>query len=163
MADSRPVNRAALIDSAAFIAISIVCLVEGFRLNVTANPHALSQRLAPGYYVVLLGAILLVAGIVHLVGGLRRRDKPASRRAPAQAAAMTVGLAGIVAALVLYAIMVTLIGYAVGTAVFFLVTFAIFNVRPWPLTIALSLGLAGVCYALFANYLGIIFPRGLLF
>ena len=162
MAGRNAVNRRTLIDAIAFIGIGAICLVEGYRLNITADPRALSQRLAPGFYILLLGGILLVTGVVHLVRNLRTRESVVPA-APGQRAAMTVGLAAIVAALAGYAILMNSIGYFVGTTLFFLAILAIFKVRPWPLTVALSLALGAAFYTIFVVYLDIIFPRGLLF
>jgi hypothetical protein len=160
MATESTVSRRTLIDVLIFVVTALVCFGEGYRLHVTANPNILAQRLAPGLYVFILGAALMVAALLHLAGNLRNDESlssaPMSRRA-------RLHLAGIVATLVGYAVLISVAGYLVATIAFFLVVFQIFAIRPWYLSVGLSVALAAVFHVIFVQYLDIIFPRGAFF
>jgi hypothetical protein len=162
MAEKNAVNRGTIIDSIAFIGVGILCLFEGYRLHVTADPRLLAQELQPGFYVLILGVILLVTGLVYLVRHLRAAppEHVATTSEQRTAGAFVVG--AIIAAVAGYAIVIATIGYFVGSLLFFIAMLAIFKVKPL-LTVAIGLVLASVFYAVFVLYLDIIFPHALLF
>ena len=162
MAERNAVNRNTIIDSIAFIGTGILCLIEGYRLHVTADPRMLSQELQPGFYVLLLGGILLVTGLVYLVRHLRAPPHDDAVSTPEQKAARAFVVGSIFAALAGYAILIATIGYFIGSVIFFIAILAIFKVKLVP-AVAISLVLAGVYYAVFVLYLDIIFPHALLF
>ncbi len=163
MAERNAVNRNTVIDAIAFIGTGILCLVEGYRLHVTADPRMLSQELQPGFYVLLLGGILLVTGLVYLARHLRAPPHDdVVVTTPEQQAARAFVVGSIFAALAGYAILIATIGYFVGSVIFFLAILAIFKVKPIP-AVAFSVVLAAVYYAVFVLYLDIIFPHALLF
>jgi hypothetical protein len=162
MAERNAVNRSTVIDSLVFIGTSVLCLFEGYRLNATSDPRLLFQELQPGYYVLFLGAILLVTGLVYLIRNLRAVGPEVVTRTPEQRATGAFVVGAIIAAVAGYAILIATVGYFVGSAVFFIAMLAIFKVKPLA-TLAIGLALAGVFYAVFVLYLNIIFPRAMLF
>jgi hypothetical protein len=158
MTERATLNRGTLVDTAVFSAVGVACLSEGGRLYVTARDDGLQQELAPGFYVLLLGIVLLATGLFHLFTQLR--TPPELAEAPSGTGRL--GLAAIIGTLIGYALLMTLVGYFIASAVFFMAILALFRVRNW-INPVLGFALAGVFHVIFVEHLDIIFPRGLLF
>jgi hypothetical protein len=152
-------KRTGLADGILFVAVSIVCLLEGFHLSRTSDPLALHQELAPGLYVSLLGFVLLLAGVAHLIASRKavmvERDA-GDRATRVRLIAITLSLAG-------YVVLIALVGYLAATFVFFLLLFRIFGGQAWPRSAALSAAIAAVFYVVFVKYCDVIFPHAMLF
>jgi hypothetical protein len=159
MTERPAINRRALIDAGVFAAIGMGCLIEGYRLHVTAALHGLRQELAPGFYILLLGTLLLVTGAIYVVANLRGAAE--ETQAPANTGGRA--LVGILGALVGYALLIGVLGYYLASALFFMAVLALFGVRQWWINPPLALALAGAFHLIFVVYLDIVFPRGLLF
>jgi hypothetical protein len=159
MTGRRTINRRTVIDAAVFAAVGMLCIVEGFRLHATADAHGLRQELAPGFYVLLLGAVLLVTGAVYVAANLRAPREAAA----APAGAGRAGLAGILGALAGYALLMSVLGYYLSSAIFFMAVLALFGVRKWWVNTPLGLALAAAFHVVFVEYLDIVFPRGMVF
>jgi len=152
-------NKQAWADAIVFVAIGILCIVEARQLSATADPHMLHQELRPGLYVLILGIVLVVAGVTHAITqrGVALMAREVLERGARQRLAFVFGT------LVGYAVLLPLVGYAAATFVSFVLLFRIFGVRSWPLNAVLSAASAAVFYVVFVRYCGVVFPRGALF
>lgn len=151
---SRQLDANAAATGAAFLLLGIASLAEAYVLSLDPNATRLHQTLRPGLYVALLGAVLVVSGIVHIwrnAGVLTARVTAAgTRHAPA-----------LVAVLVGYVLLIERLGYMAASAPFFVLVLRLFGARSWLISGGLGIVLTGVFYVLFVRYLGVILPRGL--
>jgi putative tricarboxylic transport membrane protein len=105
---------------------------------------------------VLLGLIVAVlgAGIALRPGASEVGDAPAA--GGAGRVAWTLG------ALAAYVLVLEPLGFLLATAPFLVVLFLAYGERRWPVVLAVALGATGATYALFALWLGVPLPRGVL-
>lgn len=153
-------KRAVLIEGILLLAISFVCIAEGIRLITDTDPKAVMDRLGPGFYVLILGIVLVTIGIAHLL--VNCREKPDVERSLINRE-MKVRMITMIMALVVYCLLIDLIGYLVPSVVFFLLEFRIAGVKSWATSVALAFVVTGGFYVIFLKYCNMIFPRGILF
>ena len=65
-------------------------------------------------------------------------------------------------AIVAYVLALGRLGFLLATAPFLAVLLLAYGERRWPVVLAVALGATGATYALFAVWLGVPLPRGLL-
>ena len=135
--------------------LGILSVAEGVRL---VNKETLQTQdvLGPGYYSVGLGYFFSrrkkIAGVV--------KATPAA--APAADAGYNRTMFGMIAVMVAYILLMDVAGYLLSTAVFFLLINRIAGFRSWLVNLGVSALMTAAFYLVFVEWLGIIFPRGLL-
>lgn len=111
----------------------------------------------PRFLPVSLGVIVAVLG-----GAIAVRP---SRRPSAETPAGLEGrlrIAATLAGLLLYAVVFERLGFLVSTAAFVALLLVLYGERRWPVVLAVAVGAAGATYAVFARWLGVPLPPGIL-
>ncbi len=140
--------------------MSLVSLAESIRVIIYKNPQVLYDLLGPGYYLLFLSIGLFVTGVVYIYYHSKAHESTATEKAPRE---MKIRLIASFLVCAIYVILIDVVGYAVGTFVFFALMFRIVEIRSWPLNLLLSLSLTTVCYFIFVKYCSVVFPHGILF
>ena len=154
-----------LIGETSIIAIlGILSVAEGVRL-VNRETLQTQDVLGPGYYSIGVGVFLLLAGLAYffsqrkkLIGGVK--ETPVA--ALAENAGYNRTMFGMVAVMVAYIVLMDVAGYLLSTAIFFLLINWIAGFRSWLVNAGVSALMTAAFYLVFVEWLGIIFPRGLL-
>jgi hypothetical protein len=157
-------KKTAIIEGITLLVLSLLGIVEGFRLNIVRDAHTSASMLGPGTYILVLGFGLMITAIINLFVKYReasgtgkaaldqRKEMPVKR--------VVVVLIG---TFVLYSALIDIIGYVIPTIVFFLMAFRLLGVRSWITNIVLTSVVVAVFYGVFVHYCEMIFPHGILF
>ena len=133
--------------------VGLVAIAESLRLTedtLTGGPGTRFLPLSLGLIIAVLGGAIAL--------------RPARGRA-AEAPAGPGGrlrLAGSLVGLVLYALAFERLGFLVSTSMFVALLLVFYGERRWPVVLAVAVGAAGATYAVFAWWLGVPLPRGIL-
>jgi putative tricarboxylic transport membrane protein len=144
--------------------LGILSVAEGIRLVNKENLQT-TDMLGPGYYSIGVGAFLLMAGAAYFLSRRKKisgvaQDQPAA--APAGNAGYNRTMLGMVVVMIAYIVLMDVAGYLLSTAVFFLLINRIAGFRSWLVNAGVSALMTAAFYLVFVEWLGIIFPRGLL-
>src|ERR1700741_3667136 len=120
-------NRTAVIEGLLVLVLSLVGLGVGFRLFLGVDPHAVPDKLGPGYYIVLVSLALVVTSATYLVTNYRKEEVGAVVEAVVNKE-LRWRVIYMVLAMVLYIVLLDIVGYAISTAVFFLMQFRIVGI-----------------------------------
>ena len=121
--------------------------------------------LGPGYYSVGVGVLLLAIGLMYFLSQRKKLTgavRASLADAPASADMSNRRMPGMVGVMIAYILMMDYAGYLLSTAVFFLLINRIAGFRSWLVTVGVSALMTAAFYLIFAEWLGIIFPRGVL-
>ncbi len=127
--------RALWIEFTMLLTLGVVGLLDGF--GALGRRAFQQEPLTPGAYLMVVSTLLVVVSIVYLVS--------ARRTATATVAAAKLSLGpetGLWVAMLGYALLLPLLGYALATMLFFALAFWVLKVRPWP-----RAGLTGFLFA----------------
>ena len=144
--------------------LGILSVAEGVRL---VNKETLQTQdvLGPVYYSVGVGVFLLVVGLGYFFSQ-RKKIAGVVKATPAAAPAADAGynrtMFGMIAVMAAYILLMDVAGYLLSTAVFFLLINRIAGFRSWLVNLGVSALMTAAFYLVFVEWLGIIFPRGLL-
>jgi len=127
--------RALWIEVTVFLVVGLVGLVEGF--GALGRRAFQQEPLTPGAYLMGVAGLLCVASVVYLVSA-RRMAAAASNPAGLSLGPET----GLWVAMLGYAFLLPVLGYALATVLFFAFAFWVLQVRPW-----LRAGLTGILFA----------------
>lgn len=156
-AAGRPMRRKTVVESVLLALLAVACMGEGLRLILRKGAEPVSDVLGPGYYVLVVGCGLMVMAVMHA----RARDNQDAQGGTAASAAW-LQLAGIVAVLALYILLIDALGYLLPSMLFFLLQFRLFGVKPWARAIVLSVVVSGLYYVVFMRLCEMNFPGGVL-
>lgn len=137
----------------AAVLVGLLAVVEGFRLaedTLTGGP-------GPQFLPVALGLIVAVFGgaIAVRPSPVRPPEAPAGPGGRRRITATLVGL-------VLYALAFERLGFLVASAAFVAFLLLLYGERRWLVILAVAVGAAGATYVVFARWLGVPLPPGLL-
>lgn len=149
-------KRADTLAGAILLAFFLLVLVESSRM-----PLVYLTAIGPGFLpvgasliLVTLSALLLISGLRGSAGGDQEIDWPGGRG--------LARIAGIVAGLVVYTLMMPILGYVFSTFGFLFVLIWMLAPYRWYWSAGISLALAVTSYTVFQLWLGLILPRGVL-
>ncbi|HVY20295.1 MAG TPA: tripartite tricarboxylate transporter TctB family protein [Bauldia sp.] len=150
-------NRTTWVDGTIFFLLGALCVWEGHRLAVTADPRTMQQALPPGAYIFGLGVLLILIAAVHVYSYRHEvaRIVPLTPELRFLIATIAVLMAG-------YALALYLVGYVLASILFFAAAFVIFGVKSWLTTTILTVVFVAVCYLVFVKLCGVDFPAGVL-
>jgi putative tricarboxylic transport membrane protein len=132
--------------------LGLVAVGLGSQLREGTSTGGPGTRFLP----VLLGLIVAVLG----AGIALRPGKPEAGETPAPGGMGRV--AWTLGALVAYVFAMGRVGFLLATVPFLTVLFLVYGERRWPVVLAVALGATGATYALFAVWLGVPLPPGIL-
>jgi hypothetical protein len=143
-----------------FIAAGTLAVFDGMRITRDLRESSTFDAIGPDRYVIGLGVLLLLAGFVYLAFGPRSQAQKLADDAPRGFGlpmwiALTALMLGYVGAIVLA-------GYALATALFFVVALRVMGAASWKRTLVPALVAAAVYWLLFARLADMSLPRGLL-
>ncbi len=135
-----------MIEGILLAGLALLGIREGLRLRSIAS-HG-SDVVGPGWYVFIISVILLAGAGVYLFVNLRRQKIAwprgiSVRLGPASWAMGT---------LALYTAIIPYTGYAIGSGLFFILTFRVFGVKTWVWSIVFGL-VTAVIFVLFFSYI----------
>lgn len=127
--------RALWIEFTVFLVLGLVGLLEGF--GALGRRAFQQEPLTPGAYLMGVAALLCVASFVYLASARK------TAAATGSSARLSLGPeTGLWVAMLGYAFLLPVLGYALATVLFFGLAFWVLQIRPW-----LKAGLAGVLFA----------------
>lgn len=144
---------ALLIESILLSGLSILGIWEGIRL--LRQEHTMGDLIGPGGFVLSVSAVLFLITIVYLLRMyLTRRGFVKTQWVRPRFG--TIGRLMVV--LGLYVVAVPIVGYAIGSAIFFILAFKISGVKSWGRSTAVGIVVALAFELVFSRYAGISFP-----
>jgi hypothetical protein len=149
-----------LIEGILIIVFGLISTAEGFRLIIDKDPYALYDSLGPGSYILVLGISLIILGIVHIMINYRKLPKMESVEI---GKGMRIQMLSTVIVLAIYTYLIGIVGYLIATLIFFLSEFRILGIKSWRNNLILTLIFTVTYYAVFIEFCGMVFPRGILF
>ena len=149
-----------LIEGILIIIFGLISIAEGLRLVIDKDPYALYDPLGPGSYILVLGVSLIILGIVHIVINYRKLPKMESVEI---GKGMKIQMLSTIIVLAIYIYLIGIVGYLIATLVFFLSEFRVVGIKSWRNNSILTSILTVTYYAVFIEFCGMVFPRGILF
>jgi hypothetical protein len=149
-----------LIEGILIIVFGLISTAEGLRLIIDKDPYVLYDSLGPGSYVLVLGISLIILGIVHIMINYRKLPKMESVEI---GKGMRIQMLSTIIVLAIYTYLIGIVGYLIATLVFFLSEFRVVGIKSWRNNLILTLILTVIYYAVFIEFCGMVFPRGILF
>ncbi len=153
-------KRRVWIEGFILIGISIVSLIESLRLIIYKDPLTLYDLLGPGYYLLAISLGTMAAGIAYIITHLIESPKSIEKKEASKE--MRFRLWGSFAALGLYLILSSFLGYLVSTSIFFVLEFWVIGIKSWFFNIILSIICSLAYWFVFAKYCSMVFPKGFL-
>ena len=145
--------------------VGLLSIADGVRLVLKGDLQTLDV-LGPGFYSVAMGCILVIVGLAYFLAERKKavgiEDKPLVGRS-AQEREYKKTMIGMVAVMIAYIVLMDLVGYLLASVVFFLLVNRIVGFRSWLSNIGVTALMTAAFYLVFVSWLGIVFPRGLLF
>lgn len=138
--------------AAALLIFSAVAAVESLRLL----PYGAVRNPGPAFFPWWTSLTLAGLSLVLLVQAVRGR---AERRGGGE---RWIKVAGLLAALAVYSLLLEPVGYPIATFALVLFMLRVTEPAPWPLALAGALIAAGGTYLVFAVWLAVPLPAGLL-
>ncbi len=132
--------------------VGLLAVSEALRLTedtMTGGP-------GPRFLPVSLGVIVAVLGAAVAVRPSPDRPRSSTGRVERLRVAATV------VGLVLYAVVFERLGFLIASAAFMALLLLLYGERRWLVVLAVAVGAAGATYAVFAWWLGVPLPPGLL-
>lgn len=139
--------------AAALLIFAAVAVVESLRLL----PYGAVRNPGPAFFPWWTSLTLAGLSLVLLVQAVRAR---AERRGAG--GERWIKVAGLLAALAVYALVLEPVGYPIATFALVLFMLRVTEPAPWPLALAAALVAAGGTYLVFAVWLAVPLPAGLL-
>jgi putative tricarboxylic transport membrane protein len=137
----------------AAVLVGLVAVAESLRLTEDTLTGGLGTRFLP----LSLGLIIAVLGGAIALRPARGR----AAEAPAGAGGR-LRIAATLAGLVLYALVFERLGFLISSSAFVALLLVFYGERRWPVVLAVAVGAAVATYAVFARWLGVPLPPGIL-
>lgn len=157
--------KALLIEVFVVVIVGVFSISEGIRLVLAGKLHKY-DILGPGFYIVGLGAVLIIAGLIYFVSERKKafgiEEKTAVRQSAGKSG-YTKMMISMIVVMVAYIFLMSLTGYLFASFVFFLLINRIAGFRSWLTHLGVTVLMTASFYLVFVVWMGMIFPRGLLF
>jgi hypothetical protein len=138
---------------------------EGIRLVLAEKLHKY-DILGPGFYNIGLGSVLIIVGLIYFVSerkkAVRIEGKTSATQSPGKSKYQKV-MISMIAVMIAYIFLMQLTGYLIASLVFFFLINRIAGFRSWFTNAWITVLLTASFYVIFVQWMGMIFPRGLLF
>lgn len=133
--------------------VGLLAVGESFRLTA----DTLTGGPGPRFLPASLGLIVAALG-----GTIALRPSPGRRREALTDPGARHRIAATMIILVLYALVFERLGFLISSASFVALLMVFYGERRWPVILAVALGAALATYAVFARWLGVPLPPGIL-
>lgn len=157
--------KALLIEVFVVVIVGVFSISEGIRLVLAGKLHKY-DILGPGFYNVGLGTVLIIAGLIYFVSERKKAFRVEEKAAVKQSTGKseyTKMMISMIVVMIAYIFMMYLTGYLFASFVFFLLINRIAGFRSWLTNLGVTVLMTASFYLVFVTWMGIIFPRGLLF
>ena len=148
----------------ALLVFGVASILDARRIGSTIRRRGTLDIVGPDGYLLGVGVLLLLLGVLlALQAWLQwRRAVPRDAGAAATATADEGGYAhfALIAALLGYAVLLPVAGYAASTVIFLLAVFRIMGVRSWVRSAGGALALTILFYVAFTRVADLPLPRG---
>jgi putative tricarboxylic transport membrane protein len=148
-----------LTTAAFFLGVSLLTLWESYRLAANPPAYRLDQPLRPGMYLAIIGALLLISGLIYL---FRLLSQPQDAATVHEKSGSVVKIVVMMAILTAYALLIGRVGYILATFLFFMAAFRFFGLRHPVAILAWSTVFTGAFTLVFVYYLRVPLPSGVL-
>jgi hypothetical protein len=149
------------VEGLVIVSLSCLGLIEAVRLIIYKDPNTLYDPLGPGWYIFIVAAGALLAGISHIIANLIHLPPRAEQDHASPA--MNSRLPSTIAVAILYVILLHYLGFFISSLVFLILSFRIMGNRSWAANIVLGVAVSGICWLVFVKYSDILFPGTILF
>jgi hypothetical protein len=157
--------KALFIEVFVVVIVGVFSISEGIRLVLAAKLHNYDV-LGPGYYNVGLGSLVIIAGLIYFLS----ERKEAFRIEGKTAVKVSTGkneytkmMIGMIVVMIVYLFLMYLTGYLFASLVFFFLINRIAGFRSWLTNLGVTVLMTASFYLVFVTWMGMIFPRGMLF
>ncbi len=137
----------------AAVLVGLVAAAESWRLTEDTLTGGLGTRFLP----LSLGLIVAVLG-----GAIALRPSRGRAAKEPAGAGGRLRIAATLAGLVLYALVFERLGFLISSSAFVVLLLVFYGERRWPVVLAVAVGAAVATYAVFARWLGVPLPPGIL-
>ena len=154
-------NKEVLVEGILILSLSLLSIGEAVHLLVFqyADRHTLYDPVGPGLYILAVSILLLATGILHIVKNYRRviaekviTDKQMKKR-----------MIYMIGGFAIYIFIIDIVGYLIGTLIFFFLEFRAVGIKSLKTNVALTLIITASYYFVFLKFCDMVFPRGIFF
>jgi hypothetical protein len=150
-----------LVEPIVVIFLAALGIADAWKLsNLVRAGDTFHDVIGPDRYLGVISAGLLICGVWNLVTVLKSR-KPPKANGEEKGRSQVKQVVLVVILLFAYTFAIPMLGYLLGTSIFFPVIYFIFGVRPWPKSVIVGLVTAALFYAIFAYFAEMPLPKGL--
>jgi hypothetical protein len=157
--------KALLIEVFVLVIVGVFSISDGIRLVLAGKLHKYDV-LGPGFYNVGLGSILIIVGLIYFMSerkkAVRIEEKAAVRQSTEKSEYQKMMISMIVV-MIGYIFLMYLTGYLFASLIFFFLINRIAGFRSWLTNLGVTVLMTASFYLIFVMWMGMIFPRGLLF
>ena len=146
--------------------VGLLSIIEGIRLTTVKKIQP--DPLGPDFYNVGIGLILITLGFTYFISQLRKvpkREKKATEEKATEKEyrQYKITMISMILVMVIYIFLINLIGYLFASAIFFVLINRVVGFRSWLTNLASTTIMTVSYYVIFVKWMGMIFPRGVLF
>ena len=154
-----------LIEVLVLVIVGVLSIIEGIRLCF-ARKIQMYDVLGPGLYNVGMGSILIIMGLVYFLsqrGKYLSAQKKSAEKDRGEDREYKRMMISMIVVMIAYIFLMDLIGYLLASLVFFFLINRVAGFRSWLTNLGVTVLMTVSFYLIFVTWLGMIFPRGLLF
>ena len=140
-----------------FLVLGVVSLADGWRIARQAREGANFDAIGPDRYLMALGALMLLAGLWHL---LRGAGPETATSAPDRGSGATSSLLLTLAMLVGFALLVPVLGFSPTCFLFITAQLRVLGAWSWWRSVALAAPIAVVFHVAFISFADLPLPKG---
>jgi putative tricarboxylic transport membrane protein len=150
-----------LVESILVIVLAGLGIADAWRLSGALRGGAkFHDVIGPDRYLAAISVGLLICGIWQLAGGLKGQGSTTGKKKEGDSHTGMIVL--VIFVLILYSVLLPVLGYLIGTLLFFPIVFFIFGVRSWVKSLIVGLLTAVIFYAIFEHFAELSLPKGFL-
>lgn len=157
--------RTLFIELVVIVIVGMLSIGDGIRLILKKGLQTY-DALGPGFYSVGMGSILIIVALVYFLTERKKsvgiEKKPLAGQS-AERKEFKKTMISMIAVMIAYILLMDFVGYLLATVVFFFFINRIVGFRSWLTNLGVTALMTAAFYLVFVSWLGIIFPRGLLF
>jgi hypothetical protein len=138
--------------------LGLLGLVESVKMIIRQDPKAFWDIGGATRYLIGVSIALMITGVIHIIWYRRRfilEKLTVNREILKQVIRLTI-------IMVVYCLLLKVVGYFLGTAVFFFLMLWVLGVASWLKNIILTMAFSSCFYIIFKLCLNMILPRGIL-
>ncbi len=157
--------KALLIEVFVVVILGMFSVSEGIRLVLEKKLHKYDV-LGPGFYNIGLGSVLIIVGLIYFLSERKktvRIEGKATVKQSTEKNKYTKMMISMIAVMIAYIFLMYLTGYLFSSLIFFFLVNRIAGFRSWLTNVGVTVLMTASFYLVFVTWMGIIFPRGLLF